>query len=200
MTEYLETQWSGIDNLIEDIMNPGPELDVVTQRNALRHFFSKITEVSANLEDQFFSEANDTNDLVLDLEHIISVGTERIDMKSLPKELRNLSKEEYLTKLEETIKKRRYQKDLGAMYRTIRQRCGNITNFIIGMDNRQYEVRYKNPNYAATASAVGPKELAPLDRESEQPGISQTKVHLKNKQTDYNGNNPTGYASKNYPH
>ena len=203
MTDYLVTHWSEIENVVTDLMTPDEKLGLSFQQVAMKNLFAKIADISSSLEEKLFKEANDNNDLVLDLEHIIAVGTERIDMEKLPEELRGLTKEEYLEKLAEVVKRRRGQKDLAAVYRTIKQRCGNIVNFIGGMDGRRYEIRYKNPNFSAQSETV-PQDPVPMDRESEKSGIIKKSVLINvtnsRDQNNMTRKEDTAYVSRNYPH
>lgn len=188
----------------EDESTPIPQ-----RQKDILSLFNKLVELSSILEETGSTNANDDNDLILDLEHIIAVGTDRVDMENLPEELQGLTKKEYLEKLDEVIQRRRYRKDISAIARTIRQRCTNVVNFIVGMDKRRYEVRYKNPG-VSYGSAVEPREMTPVDREEEEPSILQTKVVIPtNASTPISRPRPkpqppkptgTGYASKNYPH
>lgn len=208
MTEDDRTQLYAILKKLfdeEDESTPIPE-----RQKDILSLFNKIVELSSILEDTGSANANDDNDLILDLEHIIAVGTDRVDMENLPEELRELTKKEYLEKLDEVIQRRRYRKDISAIARTVRQRCTNVVNFIVGMDKRRYEVRYKNPG-VSYGSAVEPREMAPVDREEEEPGILQTRVAITSSSSPTPISRPRpkpqppkptgiGYASKNYPH
>lgn len=204
MTEDDRTQLYAILKKLfdeEDESTPIPE-----RQKDILSLFNKIVELSSILEDTGSANANDDNDLILDLEHIIAVGTDRVDMENLPEELRELTKKEYLEKLDEVIQRRRYRKDISAIARTVRQRCTNVVNFIVGMDKRRYEVRYKNPG-VSYGSAVEPREMVPVDREEEEPGILQTRVAISPTPISRPRPKPQppkptgiGYASKNYPH
>lgn len=192
--------WPDFERMLTELFSPENESADEQQAQLLR-FAEKVAELSSMWEERLSAEVNENNNLILDLEHIVAVGSDRITMKELPEELRDLSQEEYLEKLGDIVKQRRGQKDLAAIYRTFSQRCGNIVNFISGMANRKYEIRYKNPKFANQPNNQGvPSKTIPVERESDIPGATTVNTHVPIKRDTNPKNSSAGYASRNYPH
>lgn len=191
--------WPDFERMLTELFSPENESADEQQAQLLR-FAEKVVELSSMWEERLSTEVNENNNLILDLEHIVAVGSDRITMEELPEELRDLSQDEYLEKLRDIVKKRRGQKDLAAIYRTFSQRCGNIVNFISGMANRKYEIRYKNPKFANQPNQGVPSKLIPVERESDVPGITTMNTHAVPNRDNNQRNSSAGYASRNYPH
>lgn len=202
MRQRPKIDWDSIDHTISMLLSPDSYYNAAEYQRAMLNLFGKLCDQSLKWEEILNQQINDNNNLVLDLEHIVGVGSDKISMQDLPERLRNLTREEYLEELASTVSLRRGQKDMAAVYRTINQRCSNIVNFISGMDKRKYEIRYKNPKFgqqSQTGSVAGPDSSSSKKIAPQCGTANNVHVTIKTKEEPKADSGSAGYASRSYP-
>lgn len=180
--------------LLNDALRVDPTSSFEEQRDDILSIVQVFLTVSEELEKRFELEHTNLSELSVDLEHLIvfsrTAETKQLDLgkfidaTKLPKDLKGLTTDQYLSKLENVLTIRRYTKDWSNIFRVIKERTTTIRNFIQNMDNRMYELRYKhdgassNPEEVAKVKApdihtMGLNKMVGNNSTNNQPKISQ---------------------------
>lgn len=185
--------------LLNDALRVDPTSSFEEQRDDILSIVQVFLTVSEELEKRFELEHTNLSELSVDLEHLIvfsrTAETKQLDLgkfidaTKLPKDLKGLTTDQYLSKLENVLTIRRYTKDWSNIFRVIKERTTTIRNFIQNMDNRMYELRYKHDD-----TPGDPEEVAKV----KTPDIHTMGL---NKMVGNNStNNPPKISQRPIPH